>query len=146
MSNVKPSTLRKKDLLPGHSDLHLRARSGLSSSTNRKSKIKVQSSEMIFTRQSFLGMNRDMPQIDSQETKHLITEGDQIVMHDNLYGAEPNYKQNLTSTINLYLQKVATDRNATVAGTPEGKSKQPSSKFISMPLSMSRMSNETTTR
>ena len=87
-----------------------------------------------------------MPQIDSQETKHLITEGDQIVMHDNLYGAEPNYKQNLTSTINLYLQKVATDRNATVAGTPEGKSKQPSSKFISMPLSMSRMSNETTTR
>lgn len=120
MSNAKPSTLRKKDLLPGHSDLHLRARSGLSSSTNRKSKIQVQSSEMIFTRQSFLGLNKEMPQIDSQETRHLITEGDQIVVHDNLYCGEPNYKQNLTSTINLYLQKVASDRNATIAGTPDG--------------------------
>ena len=118
----------------------------MSSNTNRKSKIQVQSSEMIFTNASYLEMKKDQGNLDSQETRHLVTEGEQqISVADNQYGPEKHHKQHLASTINLYLQKVTSDRNQTIAGTPDANySKYPSTKIITMPISVQqRLSHDT---
>jgi len=64
-------------------------------------------------------------------------------MQPSLFVSEPHYKQNLTSTIKLYLKKVSSDRNAMIgASTPDVQPKLPHATVISMPIQMQIMQHD----